>query len=142
MSSNSSSSTRQQLKLILELRQQSVNRIIDSAKDNIHKVVDQGITQNSRLSHTIRDIQELSIQVAEEIVDNSLEIQREFIGALTPLWSSKIDYVYNTIWNKWAVPSRTAKTHSKVISAYQDKKTGEFSKSQWLEKKTEVLYGA
>src|SRR5919199_1067696 len=140
MSTYFSSSARQQLKLTLEQGQQSVNRIIDSAKDNIRKVADEGITQNLRLSHTIKDIQQLSVQVAEQIADNSIEVQREFIDAFRPSWSSKIDDAYNDVWNTWTTQRGLAETHSKVISAYTDNEV-ESNRPQTLEKKTEVLYG-
>jgi hypothetical protein len=97
--------------------------MIDNAKYNIRKAADEGITQ-----------------VAEEMVDNSLEIQMEFIHAVKPPWTSKIDYKYNTTWNKWASKRAMTETHSKLIGAYTHNAI-ESSRSQRPEKSTEVLYG-
>jgi hypothetical protein len=107
MSTNSSS--RQQL--IMEQQQQSVNRAMDITKDSLLKATEEQIRQNSRLANTFKDMQQLSVEVAGEIVDNSLEVQRAYMNVIRQASCSQIEN---------ASPKRLAETYSKMIGAYTD----------------------
>jgi hypothetical protein len=118
MSTNLSSSPRQQL--IIEQQQQTVDRIIDNTKENIHKVTDEQIIQNSRSIDAIKDVQDKSAQALRDILDGTLEVQKELTKALEYIWSSQEETGYNTGWTKWASPKGMAETYSKMVSTYAD----------------------
>lgn len=111
MMSTSMSSPQQ---LVIE-QQQSANVILDTAKDNIRKTTDELITQNSHYTEAIKDVQQLSIQAAQEMVDNYYKIQHNIIKVINPLWDTQTER-----WSNWTSPGRVAEISSKMISDYAD----------------------
>ena len=120
MYTNSSSSPRQQLIMDQQQQQQAVGRIIYNTKENIDKVTNEQIIQNSRSIDAIKDVQDRSAQALGDILDATLEVQGQLTKALEPIWSSREEAWYNTGWNKWTSPKGMAETYSKMISTYAD----------------------
>lgn len=112
MMSTSLSSSQQ---LVIEQQQQSANVILDTTKDNIRKTTDEVIRQNSHYTEAIKDVQQLSIQVAEEMVDNYFEIQKNIINVIKPVWDTQTER-----WNNWTSPGRVAEISSKMFGDYAD----------------------
>ncbi|HET7283280.1 MAG TPA: hypothetical protein VFI70_01220, partial [Nitrososphaeraceae archaeon] len=111
MMSTSLSSPQQ---LVIEQRQ-SANVILDTAKDNIRKTTDELITQNSHYAEAIKDLQQLTIQVAGEMVEHYFEAQKNIIKVIKPTWDTQTEKRSN-----WTSPGRVAEISSKMLSDYAD----------------------
>src|SRR5690348_250946 len=111
MMSTSLSSPQQ---LVIEQRQ-SANVILDTAKDNIRKTTDELITQNSHYAEAIKDLQQLTIQVAGEMVDNYFKSQCDNIQRIKQVWDTQTER-----WSNWTSPGRVAEISSKMFGDYAD----------------------
>jgi hypothetical protein len=89
-------------------QQQAVGRIIYNTKENIDKVTNEQIIQNSRSIDAIKDVQDRSAQALGDILDATLEVQGQLTKALEPIWSSQEKSWYNTGLNKWISPKGMA----------------------------------
>jgi hypothetical protein len=77
--------------LVIEQQQQSANVILDTAKDNIRKTTGELIRQNSHYTEAIKDVQQLSVQAAQEMIDNYFKIQHNIINVIKPVWDTQTE---------------------------------------------------
>ena len=102
--------------------QQSVNRIMDKAKDNVKMATDQARKQVPQYVQATKDYQEQNLQAAAEIADNYIESQRSIINSFQNSW---MPYIGNTNgmfyhYNWWFSPQNMANIYAKTIGSFTD----------------------
>jgi predicted transcriptional regulator len=101
--------------------QQSVNRTLDKARDNIRKATDEAIKDIPHYTNIVKECQEQSLQAAGEITDNYIESQREIINSIQGAWKP---YLGNTngiyYYYPWFSPQRMADVYSTMASSFTD----------------------
>ena len=96
------------------------NRVLDEAKDNLRRHIDEAKREIPRYTQAVNDYQEQIIQVAREIADTYIESQKEIINSLQSIWwTPYIENMYG-ISSNWLAPRRMAEMYTNTINTFAD----------------------
>jgi hypothetical protein len=100
--------------------QQSLNRALDEAKDNIRKSTDEARNEIPRYTQAVNDYQEQTIQAAREITNNYIESQRQIINSLQSAWVPQIEEANKAFTSNWISPRYLIEIYANMVSNFAD----------------------
>ena len=96
----------------------TATRVLDEAKDNLRKCIDEARKEVPRYTQAVKDYQEQTIQALREIADNYIESQKEIINSLqSTWWTPYVENIYG-IYSNWLTPRRMAEIYIKTVSSF------------------------
>jgi hypothetical protein len=96
----------------------TATRVIDEAKDNLRRCIDEAIKEVPRYTQAVNDYQEQTIQAVREIADNYIESQKDIINSLqSTWWTPYVENIYG-IYSNWLTPRRMAEIYINTVSSF------------------------
>ena len=98
----------------------STNKALDETKENIRRGIEEARQEIPRNTQAVNDYQEQSLQATKEITDSYLDSQREIINSFQSIWAPYLENMYNTFWNNWVSPRKSAELYTRFVSNFAD----------------------
>lgn len=96
----------------------TATRVLDEAKDNLRRCIDEARKEVPRYTQAVNDYQEQTIQAVMEIADNYIESQKEIIDSLqSTWWTPYAENIYG-IYSNWLTPRRMAEIYINTVSSF------------------------
>ena len=103
-----------------QVQQNSLNRALDEAKDNIRRATDEARKDIPRYGLAANEYQEQTIQTAGEIADNFLESQKEITRSAQLMWLPLIQRTYSMFWDYCLSPGWAVDMYARAIGSVAD----------------------
>jgi hypothetical protein len=107
-------------KVISQDQAHSTNKAIDETKENIRRSIEEARQEIPRNTQAVNDYQEQSLRASKEITDSYLDSQKEIINSFQSIWAPYFESMYNTYWNNWVSPRRSAELYTRFVSNFAD----------------------
>ena len=98
---------------------ESVNRALDQAKDNINRSIAESQSQIPKYNSIVNSYQEQSLQAAREIAESFIESQKTIINSIQSAWRP-FSQNFNTNVNNTFNPETAANAYSRFVSNLAD----------------------
>jgi hypothetical protein len=99
----------------------AIENILDETKDNIRLTARTAAKELPQYTRMIGDIQEETIKVMREVLDNYIESQKEIISIYQSVWTPYLENANNRFWNYWWIsPKGFAETYGTVVNSFAD----------------------
>jgi len=101
--------------------QHAIEDILDETKDNIRLTAKTAAKELPQYTQMIGDIQEETVKVMREVLDNYIESQKEIISIYQSIWTPYLENTNNRFWNYWWIsPKGFAETYGTVVNSFVD----------------------
>jgi hypothetical protein len=99
----------------------AIENILDETKDNIRLTAKTAAKELPQYTRMIGDIQEETIKVMREVLDNYIESQKEIISIYQSVWTPYLENANSRFWNYWWIsPKGFAETYGTVVNSFAD----------------------
>jgi hypothetical protein len=99
----------------------AIEDILDETKDNIRLTTRTAAKEFPQYTRMIGDIQEETVKVMREVLDNYIESQKEIISIYQSMWTPYLENTNNRFWNYWWIsPKGFAETYGTVVNSFVD----------------------
>jgi hypothetical protein len=99
----------------------AVEDILDETKDNIRLTARTAAKELPQYTRMIGDIQEETVKVMREVLDNYIESQKEIISIYQSVWTPYLENANSRFWNYWWIsPKGFAETYGTVVNSFAD----------------------
>ena len=101
--------------------QHAIEDILDETKDNIRLTARTAAKELPQYTQMIGDIQEETVKVMREVLDNYIESQKEIISIYQSVWTPYLENANSRFWNYWWIsPKGFAETYGTVVNSFAD----------------------
>ena len=101
--------------------QHAIEDILDETKDNIRLTARTAAKELPQYTQMIGDIQEETVKVMREVLDNYIESQKEIISIYQSIWTPYLENANSRFWNYWWIsPKGFAETYGTVVNSFAD----------------------
>jgi hypothetical protein len=101
--------------------QHAIEDILDETKDNIRLTARTAAKELPQYTQMIGDIQEETVKVMREVLDNYIESQKEIISIYQSIWTPYLENTNNRFWNYWWMsPKGFAETYGTLVNSFVD----------------------
>jgi hypothetical protein len=101
--------------------QHAIEDILDETKDNIRLTARIAAKELPQYTEMIGDIQEETVKVMREVLDNYIESQKEIISIYQSIWTPYLENTNSRLWNYWWVsPKGFAETYGTLVNSFVD----------------------
>jgi hypothetical protein len=99
----------------------AIEDILDETKDNIRVTARTAAKELPQYTRMIGDIQEETVKVMREVLDNYIESQKEIISIYQSIWTPYLENANSRFWNYWWIsPKGFAETYGTVVNSFVD----------------------
>jgi hypothetical protein len=99
----------------------AIEDILDETKDNIRVTARTAAKELPQYTRMIGDIQEETVKVMREVLDNYIESQKEIISIYQSIWTPYLENANSRFWNYWWISSKGfAETYGTVVNSFVD----------------------
>jgi hypothetical protein len=99
----------------------AIEDILDETKDNIRVTARTAAKELPQYTRMIGDIQEETVKVMREVLDNYIESQKEIISIYQSIWTPYLENANSRFWNYWWIsPKGFAETYGTVVNSLVD----------------------
>jgi hypothetical protein len=99
----------------------AIEDILDETKDNIRLTARTAAKELPQYTRMIGDIQEETVKVMREVLDNYIESQKEIISIYQSVWTPYLENANSRFWNYWWIsPKGFAETYGTVVNSFVD----------------------
>ena len=101
--------------------QHAIEDILDETKDNIRLTARTAAKELPQYTQMIGDIQEETVKVMREVLDNYIESQKEIISIYQSIWTPYLENTNSRFWNYWWIsPKGFAETYGTIVNSFVD----------------------
>jgi hypothetical protein len=99
----------------------AIEDLLDETKDNIRVTARTAAKELPQYTRMIGDIQEETVKVMREVLDNYIESQKEIISIYQSIWTPYLENANSRFWNYWWIsPKGFAETYGTVVNSFVD----------------------
>jgi hypothetical protein len=101
--------------------QHAIEDILDETKDNIRLTARTAAKELPQYTQMIGDIQEETVKVMREVLDNYIESQKEIISIYQSIWTPYLENANSRFWSYWWIsPKGFAETYGTLVNSFVD----------------------